>query len=482
MADNIPTPEELEKRREEIEQSMWGQKPKKEAVAPQTKTDVAPAVAPPQPPPASPAPATAAPPAVQPPVQPAAQPVNVSAIAKAAATEAVLAMETVAPAGAPTVVAASEKIEMTDDDARDYEVVQFLERTQPEKYSGKSKAFVEFVKANYAYQDEWSAKNPGREFDPTDEEHNTWYDKHPSPLTDKEIDAGRESMIEERVFNNRVKPELDKLREKERQAESERKIQLAMPTIAVAVHGKILSLAKSVSPDIAAVLVDAGGKPNFSKEALDKAADVDAIAFEELSRAVKLALEPVLVELEKSVIDGADYVLNPRQNPVHAQIANIVSECEADILKRQPNDQLRGGKQFVPISRMQSLEDSIIKSNASKESKDAKLRQLEDAYWCVGVSDIEDFYVNQLSEQIKSRISHIDGLARKKYKQPSQPSGEQPQPQPVQITPSTAAVPSSQKPNPPSATHTSEAVHNSHLSKPGGESFSEMMEKTHFKK
>lgn len=465
-----PTAEELQQRADETYASMgWGKAPKVEEGTPPPVVEPEPVVV------AAPAPEPVVVAEPAKPVVPQASP-DMATIVKAAASEGVRIAMTELPATARVATApASQKppIELTSDDQKDYDVIKFLERTDA-KYKGKSAAYIEYVKANYAYQDDWGNKNSGREFNPNDPEHSDWYDKHQSPVTVDEIDDGREKMVEERIYNNRVKPELDRMN-------SERAIQQAMPTVIGNVHRKILMMVESVNPEIAKILMDASGNPSFTKEALAKADDFDPITFVELNRKVKQELEPLLVELEKSAVQGATYRLDPTRNPIHAAIGHHVARVEAEMSSKPASERIRNGRSFLSIADYQRMSTNILNSDTTDDQKNQQLNDLDARYYCLDVDEIEDALVIHCAAEVKKAVDFLDGTAKRKYK-PSTAVG-----QPAVVTPAVPSVgvaPStpSTKPKAPSSAGGNDVVQTSHLGNQAPKSFADQMAETHYRK
>ena len=465
-----PTAEELQKRADETYASMgWGKAPKVEEGTPPPVVEPEPVVV------VAPAPE---PVVVEEPAKPVVPPASpdMATIVKAAASEGVRIAMTELPATAREATAPTSQkppIELTSDDQKDYDVIKFLERTDA-KFKGKSAAYIEYVKANYAYQDDWGNKNAGREFNPNDPEHADWYDKHQSPVTVDDIDAGREKMVEERIYNNRVKPELDRMN-------SERAIQQAMPTVIGNVHRKILMMVEAVNPEIAKMLMDSNGNPSFTKEALAKADDFDPITFVELNRAVKHQLEPLLVELEKSAVQGATYRLDPTRNPIHAAIGHHVARVEAEMSAKPASERIRNGRSFLSISDYQRMSANILNSDATDDDKNQKINDLDARYYCLDVDEIEDALVAHCAAEVKKTVEFIDGTAKRKYK-PSTPSG-----QPAVVATAAPAVvvtppTPSTKPKAPSSAGGNDVVQTSHLGNSSPKSFVDQMAETHDRK
>ena len=142
--------------------------------------------APPAPPEAPPAPAAPEPPktivskkkaAATPP------PPDITQIATAATTAAVRALR-----GEPKTEAPAAKPEdaLTPADRYDYDVAAKLAEINP-KYKDAPAIILNHVKKSEAYATRWETANPGKAFNPNDDEHSEFYDSLETPWTEQEF-------------------------------------------------------------------------------------------------------------------------------------------------------------------------------------------------------------------------------------------------------------------------------------------------------
>lgn len=445
-----PTPEELAERQEEVIKSMgW-----EGLVQPdKAKTDEPKEPAKDAEPPAEPT--AKEPEATKEPVTPPAAAVtkeDVEAAAKRAAELVAEQRPLPAPAPAPAAPAAPAlpmaPTELSPDDRKDYDTIAFLEQTQPDKYKGRTQAFLQFTKDYYAYQDAWSAKpeNQGQVFDPESDEHATWLAKHDPGTSDKEIEEGRELMLEERVYNNRLKPVLDQI--KQEQVIKETK-PIAIQNVAL----NTLKVVEAVNPELAKLLKDDAGNPSFTKESIAAVGEADPIAASVLQRLCAAELEPMVYALEMSV--AGVQIKDPR-------ITQIVSTAERDKLKAPAAERSKDGKTFTTIADFNRMDE-------------AQRQQ----HYTLTVDDIEEMIVAETAKKAKALIEDFDNVAKAKYKpgdkvtQSRTTRTTEPQPNPP--------PPSGGKPRPPSTSTSGDTARTSDQPSPNLKKYQETMVETMYK-
>jgi len=160
--------------------------------------------------------------------------------AGAAAGEAVRA----AMSKVPSQQAASRdpEEEVGDDYRRDYEVAKHLAEIDP-RYKDAPQYILGEQARVAEYASNWEARNPGKVFNPKDEEHNEFYAAIERPWSDDEFIDARADMIAERKFEAKAA----KLEQKTKAVEErEAKRELAV-TAAQTVNTVALLLAKNVN-------------------------------------------------------------------------------------------------------------------------------------------------------------------------------------------------------------------------------------------
>lgn len=457
----IPTPEELRQRTIDLYATMgWGKPPEPKADdTPTPQQPVSPAVSP-EPGRAAepPAPGTEqssqAPP--QPPAEPEPEPELSTAeiIARSAretAREVARAIRPNEPAAAPTTEEPKQP-DLTADDAEDLKALQYLERTDPKRYAGASKKFLEYVQARYAYETKWAQENPDKQFNPDEEEHLTWATENQPDIDVRELDNARLDMkVEERV-EARLKPA------QEREA-AEKAFQRELPSIAQTVNRSIIKLVSAVDGNLGKIISDEKGAPKLTEESIALLDKTDPIASEVMNEIVAHQLEPLILELEKTQIPELHYRLEPQNNPVHEQITRFVTQKEQEMSEAPAAAKELNGKQWVSLAEFAQRANAIQRARGSEADKRAAMERLNNEVWTLSVEDIQELLIDNCAKQARKIIEKRDGAAKKKYSSGSPngtPISGTPPAKPQETPP--GPTPAGFKPKPPSLSGGAEVV------------------------
>lgn len=285
--------------------------------------------------------------------------------------------------------------ELGAEDREDYEAAVYLEKTFRE-HRGLGQRFVEYLMALYKYEEEWLSKNPDKEFNPDEPEHDQWFSDHPAPVDRKTLDDAKVDMRVDAKYEARVAPKM-------KQLDAERAWNTSRAEIFLVANRKVIEVIKIACPAIAAVLVDANGEPALTEDNAAKAEALDPVANDIINRTVA-RVWPIIVELEKTVLPGLDLKLNPANNAAHAEIIQFQESEEARILA-DPQERTKGGKRFVPVREWNTM-------NASERDNCRTLT----------VDDVEAVIVREMAARAKKQIEYQDSLAAKKYGKAEKPN------------------------------------------------------------
>lgn len=426
-----------------------------------------PAAAPVAPPPAPVVPAPAPVPSVEP------EPLTTEQIIQRTSEATARLMQ---PAPAPAHKSEpTPGFEMLEEDADDHKVLVYLAANNP-RFKGKDAEYLAYLKKSYDYQDKWLAENPGKPFEPESEEHQEWYAANPQPVTKKDMDDGRIEMkaaeAAERMYEQRIAPE-------KKAREEEQAWNAGLPVLRRNVDNRIVALVDAADPELAKLLKDANGVANLTDATAALVAEADPIAHEILDEIAKSDLVPMIVELEKTAIPGLGFALNPARNAIHAQIDRYRATAEADLKALPSAEQLRNGRQWVTISKINQMRQAINDGPGSEAEKQQKHADLNSSHWSLTVDDLEELIADDLAAVAKQKIDRRNASAKKKYA-PTQPAPQpepQPQPQP-QPTPAPSALTRSR---PPSLSSGADVVTPAKTGSGVAKSFGEQAAEVHFK-
>jgi len=431
----VPTAEELKQRAIDLYSTLgWGAPPEDVVVKPATT----PADSPPAEPAAAPAvpaaptevpatpPAAAAPPA-QPEPEPQQPPSTAEIIARSARETAREIARELKPSQ-PPAAAPAPGIDLTEQDSADLKVINYLERTDPQ-YKGATQAFLDYVKANYAYQAQWLKDNPDKQFNPEEEEHKAWYDQHDPGIEAEALDQAKIDMMVEEKVEAKLEPKI--------QAEkAQRAWQEALPGIAGQVNKAVFKMVKAVDEGLATILSE-----NPTTETIQKLEDADPIAKEVLDEISRTSLEAQVLELEKTTIPDLNFRLDPQSNPVHAEIAHFVREKEHDLMAAPAEARENNGKQFISLGDYARRANQINQDrNLSEADKSQRMADMDATYWTLSVDMIEELLADSAAKKASTIIQKRNNLAKKKFGT-APPSAAAPAPA-APTAPPAAAVPS----------------------------------------
>lgn len=402
QAPPVKTPPSIEEIKEAVKETtgkLFGAAIEPESETPPTPAQPTAPVAPAPAEPPAPAPATAPEPGLAP-----AEPPMTKEEIRAAVREEM--RQTTPPAPAAS---AAPSIELGTEDSKDLKAIQYLEQTG-KLPRGKAQEYTDFVAKNYAYQDQWTEKNPDKAFNPDDEEHEEWYAANtPKDLPGREelnealLEAIADEKAEER-WQKRMQPKID-IQNADEAFEREK------GTIARNFDNHLVTLVEKIDPNLANLLKK-DGQPALGPDAQKALEEADAIASDEINDIItRTGLDRMLIELEKLPIPECRKLFNPEKNPVHRRIALEFATVEKQMASAARDVQVQDGKQWISASDFQKRVDA-------GESAE----ELNRTTWRISVDDIADLLVDDAAKQAKAAIERT----KKKHEKYSSKNGTQP--------------------------------------------------------
>jgi hypothetical protein len=442
----VPTSEEIEKNAKDLYSTLgWGEPPVtiKDTPAGEGTAEVAPAGG------AAAAAPEAPKPEPEPELEPEPEPTTEDIITRTADRVGQSIARAMKPAEPTNQPVNKPDVELSPEDSEYLDVIRFLERKQPAKYSGAAAKFLAYVKAHYAYQDAWAAANPGKEYDMNDSDHVQWYEQNSPDLDHNVLDRAKIDMRVEKEVNDRLEPEL-------KQKRVEAAIQRDVPKIAMKVTKRIHEFMGLVDPTLQALITDDKGNPLMTDASTKKIEEADPIAFEVCEELTRNSLEPLLLELGKTMVPELEHKIDPRTNLAHRAIDVFRAEKEGQLKQMPSKDRQKNGRDWITISEYQQRENRINNSSKSDQEKNSELNDLAANYWCLDVDDLEGLIVDSTAKKAKAIIEKRNKTASKKYgkTEANTPSEQNGRPTPAAAAAAVLAAPvpstSGRKPNAPS--------------------------------
>lgn len=248
------------------------------------------------------------------------EPVDQAAIAAAAASAATQAAVKAMAGNKP----AEDKVEdsLSPEDRHDYEVALHLAETNP-KYKDAPKVVLNQVAKAQSYAERWEKENPGKAFDPNDDEHNEFFEKLERPWTPAEFRDAEIDLVAERKAQKLIKQQDSKFEEL---ARDNARVELA-PVVEkkfTAVGGDLVKL---IGDDLHEALASKG---------YDGLEEKDPVAAVVLTEALG-KLHP-FIEATIQIDDPRGRIKLDPANPIHNQWMQVVTEGEARCVGQKLDD------------------------------------------------------------------------------------------------------------------------------------------------
>ncbi len=247
-----------------------------------------------------------------------AQPVAIDPVKVATAAATAATAEAVKAFGKKEAAAPDAAQDLSEPDRLEYEVVQFMASTDP-RFKGADQTFLANVKKAEKYAESWETRNPGKLFNPEDDEHNEFFGSIKQPYSPQELRRA-EARMEARSETAKATAKQDeKTRDQLRNLESENARLKLAPQITSTLQQTIQHMATSLGDDVVASL-RAGGPKKLQED--------DPIADGELTAAIK-SVSPIVQAIVEIEFSDGQVEYNDR-NPAHVAYANLLAQKEAD--------------------------------------------------------------------------------------------------------------------------------------------------------
>lgn len=230
-------------------------------------------------------------------------------------TDAINATARAMQPAAKLEVASSPRPEdaLKEDDRQEYILAKYLSDTNP-KFKGAEKVVLEHIKKSEDYAARWEAANPGKLFDPDDDDHNDFYNSLTKPWSDRdfrdaEIEMKAEQIVERRLKGSQAK--LDKLEQ------DSARIELT-PAVEKTFQSAAAYLARSVGEDV---------HEKITKHGFSKLEEEDPITAQVLAETLG-PLQPI-IETIIQIDDARGRFTWDSKNPLHQKWNEILIDGEA---------------------------------------------------------------------------------------------------------------------------------------------------------
>lgn len=273
---------------------------------------------------------------------------------------------------------AKEGVEEIDpEDAHKRAVIEMMAQKDP-KFAELPKQFDRFLKQESAYRKEWEKANPGKQFDPDDESHTEWYDKHEPTIDPKTFYRAEARYLAAQEVEQRE-------REKEAKLSAERQQQEASGLVKSVTKAATDEIINRIAPDLAKKV---GGD-------LDKLDELDPAAGIVARRHAEQAAM-VLPEVVKLLHPAGSGKLD-LENPVHQQIVKQVTLIEETLKSKPSAETAYQGRQFTDM-------DTYLKMSPRERL----------GYWTIWNQPnmVSGIIANNFAKEAEARIQKIRGSGK----------------------------------------------------------------------
>lgn len=231
-------------------------------------------------------------------------------VADAIAATARAMQPTVKPEVAPS---AKPEDALKEDDRQEYIIAKYLSDTNP-KFKGAEKVVLDHIKKSEDYAARWEAANPGKMFDPNDDDHNDFYESLTKPWTDRDFRKAEISMEADQIVEQKLKGSQAKF---DRLEQESARMDLA-PVVQERFQSAAGYLAKAMGEDV---------HEKITKHGFSKLEEEDPITAQVLAETLG-PLQPIIETIIQ--IDDAKgrFALDPK-NPLHQKWNEILVDGEA---------------------------------------------------------------------------------------------------------------------------------------------------------
>ena len=273
---------------------------------------------------------------------------------------------------------------LNPEDQADLEAIQYLESNKRVP-AGMKQTMLKYYQDCAAYRAKWQAENPGKEFDPEEDDHKAYLLSIQPDIDLEMVDEAREEVRIEKLVEKRVKP-MEEARAAERTAaQITETLEKAKPVIHNDFRKSLVKFIDQVSPAALEILKDKDGKLDLSPEAIARLEKEDPVAKEVLDAVAGQELHPVVVELGKWDALGQHWNWDTR-NPIHGRILDEIGELEQIFSKAPASVRVQNGKEFITAAGFSAKANEIRTGSGSDAQKRSAMEHLTDSTWIVGTA------------------------------------------------------------------------------------------------
>ncbi len=329
----------------------------------------------------------------------------------------------------------SEKREATEEgfalpprEKRMLEVFKAMEEGDP-KLKGLADEQVAFWKKASKYAEAWSKENPGKVFNPEDDEHSAFYEAEPGYDKDA-YDDTRISLIAEDRARKIADERIGKTNKDVEQMRVQGRIREEQPQVIASAQSAKVAMIKAALPDLVAAVLGEGEEFDLNDATVDKLEAEDPLAFrviaetadelgwqvaelERLSRYPGAYREDQNMAVELASTAKLDAKGRPipgtaRKFKPHAELVAFAENLEQQIAA-DPDSEV-DGRTFISQAQWNEKVQKIVGSQATEPAKRAQVKALADRHWRLSAEQIKQGLVAEYAARSQGRIAELTHL------------------------------------------------------------------------
>ena len=249
------------------------------------------------------------------------------------------------------------------------DVAKYMAKNNPDQHRDAPKIYLANVKSAEEYRQRWLNQNPGKAYDPDDDEHSDFFDSLKEPYSDYEFEQARAEAAAERVASRR-------------EAKTEKRIQEVEQDAA---HTDLRRVTESTMTGAFGLLVgevDKAALTDLNKGGWEALAERDPILAPVLAAAVG-EMEPMIRTIVEIDDPKGRIKLDVDGNPQHAAWGHFLIQKESELTGETDAD-----------GRVFATRDQFRRMSAAQQQR----------HWYLTTDHLLQAYVEETKEKVSSRV------------------------------------------------------------------------------
>lgn len=341
---------------------------------------------------------------------------------------------------------------------RDLAVAKFMAENDP-RHKNLATQFIDFYKAEPAYIAEWERNNPGKRFNPDDEEHEAFYERHEPKVDPDEFADAKDQMIRKSVteeITQKVTQEVTERVSKEfkpkvEEVEFKENLRTKAPEISKRADTGMISMLGQIEDATVKESLVVDGQVVVNEETDKRLTEANPDKREIIDEEASL-LRGLLHELHSMDELGDRYKADPRAVRL---IGDVAFRVEKEMAGKTASD----GRKIITQDEWDARLRQI--AQMPKTEQQAAVREFVEKHCQLPAAAVEEALIKESTQRTNARLTHLNKLIER-YSGAKGGNGTQSPPKkegtppPAENRPGTTPEPRRQKP--PATTSSTDKV------------------------